>query len=114
MTEPLVEKLSLDYLYAKAKGICYVCKKPVARERASREHIIPLSIGGTDAESNLSISHKRCNSKRGNGYKPIYSKHHKIDQKHFTLLEDHDLLIQIIPQDGGAYIIVSKKREDHV
>lgn len=112
--EELTEKISLDYLYEKAKGICYVCKKRCSRTQASREHVIPRSIGGSDEESNLTISHKRCNSKRGNGYSPIYSKHHATDEKHFALLEEHNLLIQIVPQDGGAYIIISRKRDDHV
>lgn len=105
------EKVSLDYLYKKANGICFVCELKCAREHASREHILPVSLGGTNDESNLTISHKRCNSKRGNGFKPIYSKFHRMDFKHFKLLDDHGLMIQIVPNGEGAYIIVSKKKD---
>lgn len=107
-------RVSLDFLYNRAKGICFVCKKKVARAVASREHIVPESLGGSNDESNLSISHKKCNNKRGNGYKSIHSHFHKFDMKHFQILEDHGLLIQVVPvpQDGGAYIIISKKKED--
>ena len=112
MTEIELEKVSLDKLYELAKGICFVCKRKVARAVASREHIIPTSLGGTDHPDNLSISHKKCNNKRGNGFKPIHSQFHRIDEKHFAIIEEHGLLLQVVPQDGGAYIILSKKKED--
>jgi hypothetical protein len=105
-------RISLDYLYEKAKGICYVCNKPVARAVASREHILPESLGGTNDPSNLTLSHKKCNNKRGNGYKSIHSRYHRFDTKHFALLEEYGLLIQVVPQGEGAYIILSKKKEN--
>lgn len=60
-----------DTLFAMAtkKGkqcLCFVCKKPVDKSQATLEHILPLSKGGTDEMSNLAISHKLCNNRRGN------------------------------------------------
>lgn len=59
-------------LYAKIrdanKGIvpCFVCKNHVGWKQATLEHIKPRSKGGTDADENLSISHKLCNVRKGN------------------------------------------------
>lgn len=45
---------------------CFVCKRPVNKEDATLEHILPVSKGGSDDLSNLSISHEKCNHARGN------------------------------------------------
>lgn len=45
---------------------CYVCGKPVPRDKATLEHIIPLCKGGTNEMRNLSISHWKCNKNKGN------------------------------------------------
>lgn len=50
------------------KVMCFVCGKSVSKEDATLEHIKPVSKGGTDEMSNLSISHMQCNSKRGNQF----------------------------------------------
>lgn len=44
---------------------CYCCGRHVPKQHATLEHIIPKSRGGTDEMSNLSISHRYCNNKRG-------------------------------------------------
>lgn len=45
---------------------CWVCGKHVKKADATLEHILPRSLGGGDAGSNLAISHAICNSTRGN------------------------------------------------
>jgi 5-methylcytosine-specific restriction endonuclease McrA len=45
---------------------CFVCGEHVAMEDVSLEHILPLSLGGTDDMDNLAISHRSCNMRRGN------------------------------------------------
>lgn len=45
---------------------CFVCGAHVTEEQATLEHVKPLSKGGTDAMSNLDISHAWCNQARGN------------------------------------------------
>lgn len=44
---------------------CFCCGKHVKTNSATLEHIIPISKGGTDDMSNLSISHNVCNQRRG-------------------------------------------------
>jgi 5-methylcytosine-specific restriction endonuclease McrA len=48
------------------KAPCYVCGRHVHWEDATLEHILPRSLGGTYRYSNLSISHRACNWRRGN------------------------------------------------
>lgn len=104
--------ISLNELYKKAKGICCLCGEKVRREDASREHLIPRSLGGPSTPENLGMSHKKCNHKRGNGYRSIYSMHHELNGKEFKVLEDHGLLIQLVPDpNGGLYLIIGKKRD---
>jgi len=45
---------------------CFVCGEHVPKVKATLEHVRPLSKGGTDEMSNLSISHGKCNQARGN------------------------------------------------
>ena len=45
---------------------CYVCGHHVEWRIATLEHVIPKDKGGTDEESNLSISHVKCNNLKGN------------------------------------------------
>jgi 5-methylcytosine-specific restriction endonuclease McrA len=44
---------------------CQICHQPMSRKKCSLEHIIPQSLGGTDASENLTLTHKKCNSRRG-------------------------------------------------
>lgn len=49
---------------------CFVCGHPLKLSVATIEHIVPLGAGGTDRLSNLALSHRPCNRKRGMaGYK---------------------------------------------
>lgn len=63
-------------IYYRDKGLCGICKEPIDlrlqypdRQCLSIDHIVPVSLGGTNLQSNLQPSHLICNSKRGN--KPL-------------------------------------------
>ena len=43
---------------------CWVCGEPVDPDRATLEHIQPLSEGGSSHIDNLAISHDVCNQRR--------------------------------------------------
>lgn len=59
------EHIDRDAIYARDGGYCYLCKLYVARELATFDHVVPLARGGTDAEDNVRLAHRACNSKKG-------------------------------------------------
>ena len=65
-----IQKRKRWYLYY-VKGIktCAVCGKPMSWKSSSLEHVTPVSQGGLSDFSNLSLSHRDCNSRRGS--KPL-------------------------------------------
>lgn len=69
-----VEVVSMDVLYARDGGICQICKRPVAREKASMDHIIPIVDGGAHALWNVQLAHLTCNLRRNRGYIPAQTR----------------------------------------
>ena len=62
----------LEYIYFRDKGRCQICGGKVDkslkvpnRYAATRDHIIPLSLGGKTTPENLQLAHLRCNSRKG-------------------------------------------------
>lgn len=52
---------------------CSICAEPVDlalawpdRMSASRDHVVPVTHGGTNAADNLRLAHLSCNSRKGN------------------------------------------------
>lgn len=70
--------ITLDKLYIRDNGICYLCGKRcnyndfkvvdnvfrVGKTYPSIEHIIPISKGGTHSWDNIRLAHVSCNSKK--------------------------------------------------
>lgn len=56
----------LDRVYAKYEGICQMCFKFCPRSEASREHVIDLSLGGSNGDENVILAHKACNCAKSN------------------------------------------------
>lgn len=52
------------------KGVypnCFLCGKPITKVKdLSVEHLKPKSRGGSDEDTNLYPSHKKCNFEKGN------------------------------------------------
>lgn len=44
---------------------CFLCNKPVRKERQSVEHLVPRSQGGTSDDSNTAMICKRVNQMLG-------------------------------------------------
>lgn len=70
--EPFGTFFRID-IYNRDKWICQICKKPVEKnlsfpnpKRASLDHIIPLSRGGTHESGNVQLAHLSCNTSKGN------------------------------------------------
>lgn len=51
-------------IYRQQDGICYWCGKPVAWDDYDLDHRLERVMGGGNEDSNLVVSHKRCNRKR--------------------------------------------------
>ena len=46
-------------------GRCYYCREPVALDKATLDHIIPLSRGGSNLRTNLAVACFPCNHRKG-------------------------------------------------
>lgn len=97
ITEKEISKMSRGRrrrarMYKKQDGLCFWCSKLMKLsfeeinkdpDRATFDHIVPVSKGGANAQKNLVLSCNRCNSHRGNEYvnphtkKPFVSKNKK-------------------------------------
>lgn len=69
----------VEQVWARDRGICQLCFKPIGTERAHIDHILPFSKGGRDELDNLRLTHSTCNVSRGNGdnYAPtLYARIH--------------------------------------
>lgn len=58
--------VTLDELMKEYNGICWICNGKVSPKNATRDHVVPKSLGGTNHRSNIKLAHASCNSKRGN------------------------------------------------
>lgn len=70
MTAPALSKT--DRLRARDGDACWLCgqamdfaAKPNSKKAPTREHLQPLSVGGTDALDNLVLCHPGCNRQLG-------------------------------------------------
>jgi hypothetical protein len=60
---------------------CWLCLKPIdftitSMEdpmRPSRDHVVPVALGGTDEDQNMRLAHDRCNVGRGTSDPPVGS-----------------------------------------
>jgi 5-methylcytosine-specific restriction endonuclease McrA len=52
-------------LFARDKQLCLYCGKEFSRHVLTRDHVMPLSLGGKDLWENVVSSCCRCNSKKG-------------------------------------------------
>lgn len=57
--------LTLQGVFDRDAGICYLCDEVVDRGHASVEHVVPLSKGGSHTWTNVRLAHISCNSRKG-------------------------------------------------
>lgn len=46
--------------------ICYLCGLPIYKDTGSWDHVVPLSLNGTNGRNNTKRAHKVCNNKKSN------------------------------------------------
>jgi len=73
----------LKYLINRDKRICWICVLDVDYEDASRDHLIPRSMGGPNSIWNIRLAHRACNNNRGQMPPPMeellkYCNHSRI------------------------------------
>lgn len=52
-------------VYARGRGICGICSKPVPTDAFNVDHIIPLARGGEHSYANTQPAHPSCNFRKG-------------------------------------------------
>lgn len=64
---PEAELFTLDEIYARDHGICYLCHQECPRNRASMDHVIPVSPPhhGSHTRANVKLAHRSCNTRKG-------------------------------------------------
>ena len=74
LREAYVEPVDLWDIYNNDHGICSICGLPVPDSSepsniwgATVDHIVPLSLGGEHSTMNCQLSHRICNSLKGQG-----------------------------------------------
>lgn len=67
-----VEIVEIDVVFARDKGICWLCGKDVNpllkwpnHGYATLDHVMPLSKGGRHSYDNIRLAHMSCNCKKG-------------------------------------------------
>lgn len=67
-----VEDVDLNVLIEKYNGICQLCDEPIKKDvhtnhnlYPSRDHIVPINLGGEHSYKNTQLAHRICNSRKG-------------------------------------------------
>jgi 5-methylcytosine-specific restriction endonuclease McrA len=58
--------LSNPALFARDNHLCLYCTREFPQNELTRDHIVPLSMGGTDRWENVVAACRRCNQHKGN------------------------------------------------
>ncbi len=58
--------LSNSALFARDNHLCLYCAREFPQHQLTRDHVIPLSRGGTDRWENVVAACRRCNQHKGN------------------------------------------------
>lgn len=60
------KSVSLRTLYNICKGVCEYCGDKIPFSEATKDHIYPKSLGGSNEDFNLVLACRSCNSKKSN------------------------------------------------
>jgi hypothetical protein len=103
--------ITLSKLYKRDKGICHICNTRVNRlSDASRDHVIPKSLGGRGVTHNIALAHRWCNKQKG--HKVFRAEQHGIgwvvvDPKGEIVSDEYESALD-------ARIIAEELNEDRV
>ena len=77
----------ITYLYKKYKGICQICGDYYPIDNMTIEHVFPRSFGGTLDWFNVTLTCKRCNTKKGQAYPYLNYKGEELSGTTYTKLD---------------------------
>lgn len=63
-TVAVLQRVYEDNIKKNGTLTCYLCKSPISFGDDAIDHIIPIVRGGDNSLDNLSVTHRRCNSKK--------------------------------------------------
>jgi 5-methylcytosine-specific restriction endonuclease McrA len=52
-------------LWLRDAGLCGICGEPADEAAFHIDHVLPVTLGGTNDEANLQVSHPACNLAKG-------------------------------------------------
>lgn len=55
------ERVDYDRIKARDRMRCHICKRKVQPSDLQFDHVIPVAAGGDHVESNIAVSHAKCN-----------------------------------------------------
>jgi 5-methylcytosine-specific restriction endonuclease McrA len=67
---PIAELFTLDEIFDRDSGWCYLCEQDVDRKDATMDHVIPVTKGGPHTRVNVRLAHRSCNTRKGNKLLP--------------------------------------------
>jgi len=67
------KRITRSFLYNYFKKTCQICENVYSIKQMSIEHIHPRSLGGDNSPENLTLTCKKCNSRKGS-QTPYFSK----------------------------------------
>lgn len=73
------ESISLRRLYKIEKGVCAYCGNHIPFSEATKDHIYPRSLGGSNDDFNLALACRKCNADKADTF-PFYNKDGKIPE----------------------------------
>lgn len=60
------EKFTLDEIFERDGGVCYLCHEDCPRNQATMDHIVPVSPphNGPHTRANVKLAHRSCNTRK--------------------------------------------------
>lgn len=63
---PDQKKALKNWAYKKYRGRCAYCQRKLEKDEATLDHIVAVSLGGSNSRSNLALACLECNRTKGN------------------------------------------------
>jgi 5-methylcytosine-specific restriction protein A len=79
-----LSKAAQERVIANQAGLCAACDCDLAQEPVEFDHVLPLSLGGTNDETNFEALHRSCHKEKTRGDKSRIAKADRQRKAHET------------------------------